>query len=323
MLSTTRNSGSTAAAAAVMPSDTAYAARRSQHVGDDAVATDGDIWQEKLAVCEGSTDAGEPRLLIRSYYRNSRTQDRVWDEPPSGAGTVLHANSEMRSKAEAQKQELQMLLDMIPPEDEELEGEGKESDSNNKAKKKGLFGRFARKKKKGKKQVDASRDLNLQRAIARSMMEQTGGNGGDDDFLIYYDDGVPSAIMQGQQSSGSSSKQQQEDEELELAKALSMSVETAAREANGGNINLTEEEMFQRALEKSRDESMRQEGNGVASRPEPSWLHDSSTSLTASPQASVKKGVKSDPNEDSEHDDRSNLKLPAAPGSIKQFDPYS
>ena len=330
----TPNNNSTAAL--LPPSDDntgVYAARRSQHVSGSGVA-DGDLWQERLAVCEGSTDAGEPRLIVRSYYRNARTQDRIWDEPPSGAGTVAHANTEMRAKAETQKQELQMLLEMIPPEEEELEEGGSGSNSNkNNGKKKGLFGRFARKKKE-KKQVDTSRDLNLQRAIARSMADQSGGAGGDDDPLIYYDDGEPSGLMQGYNSSSISVSKQQDDEDIELAKALSMSVETAEREACG----LSEEEMLQRALARSREETMRQDASGVASLPEPSFLQESFTSINASPQASVKMGVKTDRYQECDDNDgeEMNQKIPLAPtlnktradppsggsSSIEQFDPY-
>jgi len=345
----------TAAAALPSPSDNSnnntntYEARRSQRVSGGDVVTDGDVWQEKLAVCEGSTDAGEPRLLIRSYYRNTRTLDRVWDEPPSGAGTVLHADPEMRSKAELQKQELQLTLEMIPPEEDEVleneEGGGKNSSSsnNNKPKKKGLFGgRFARKKKE-KKDVDTSRDLNLQRAIARSMADQNGRGGGSnisDEPLVYFDDGEPMpGLMQQQQQQQIGSSL---DEDIELAKALSMSVETAQQESmragatatatGAGQFDLTEEEMFQRALEKSREESLRG-ATGVASLPEPSLLHDFSsssfTSLSVSPQSPAKKGVKTDPNEGYYGEDNSShldQKLPAVPyppeTSLKKFDPY-
>lgn len=342
-MSTKFDGTAAAPAAAVIPSDIAFhEARRSHRVsGDNVAANDGDIWQEKLAVCEGSTDAGEPRLIIRSYYRNTRTLDRVWDEPPSGAGTVLHADQEMRSKAELQKQEIQLTLEMIPPEEDEKGGS-----KNDKPKKKGLFGRFARKKKE-KKHVDTSRDLNLQRAIARSMADQIGGGGGaggdDDGPLIYFDDGVPSDLMREQQQSSSKNygSKQQEDEDIELAKALSMSVETAQRQSRGDvdfGVSLTEEEMFQRALQKSREESVRG-ATGVASKPDPSFasLEDSSTSFSASPRPAVKIGVKTDPNEryDGDENDMLDQKLPAAPilgstprdppadNTLKKFDPYA
>ena len=140
--------------------DGAYRPRRSQNVASDLAQSDGDLWQEKLAVCEGTTPAGEPKLLIRSFYRNKRTGDRVWDEPPSGASSVVHATSDMRKKAEMQKEELELTLDMIPPELDSATA----IDATNTAKG-GFLGRF-RKKTKSKKEVETSKDLNLQRAIA-------------------------------------------------------------------------------------------------------------------------------------------------------------
>ena len=320
------------ATASPPPNAVAYEARRSQRVSADLAPSDGDVWQEKLAVCEGvHGDTGEPRLLIRSYYRNLRTQERVWDEPPSGAGTVLHADQEMRAKAEEQKLELQLTLQMIPPdeaeEEEELPSSSSENNKNGKSKKKSIFRRFSRKTKpaKNNKEVDNSRDLNLQRAIARSMADQMGirgGGGGEngDEPVIYFDDGEP--------TQRSPSHVNREEEDLELAKALSISAAQQQQEPSSGvgdgAINLTEEEMFQRALEKSRHEARTAGAYGVASMPDPSSsLVDSFTSFSVSPSSPkpVVVGLKSDPDVFDDDDDL-DQKLPAAPSLAKQFDPY-
>jgi len=307
------------------PNAVAYEARRSQRVSADLAPSDGDVWQEKLAVCEGvHGDTGEPKLLIRSYYRNLRTQERVWDEPPSGAGTVLHADQEMRAKAEEQKLELQLTLQMIPPDEvdaeEELPASSSEINKNGKSKKKGIFRRFSRKPKptKNNKEVDNSRDLNLQRAIARSMADQMGirGGGNGDEPVIYFDDGEP--------TTRSPSHVNQEEEDLELAKALSISAAQQQEQSSGGGdgaMNVTEEEMFQRALEKSRHEARTAGANGVASMPDPSSsLVDSFTSFSASPKPAAV-GLKSDPDVFDDDDDL-DQKLPAVPSLAKQFDPY-
>jgi hypothetical protein len=260
--------------------DGTYRPRRSQNVASDLAQSDGDLWQEKLAVCEGTTPAGEPRLLIRSFYRNKRTGDRVWDEPPSGAGTVVHATNEMRKKAEMQKEELELTLDMIPSEVENSSTNDGINSIN--AKEKGRFlGRF-RRKPKNTKEVETSKDLNLQRAIARSLADQNQAlvnqpivhYDGEDDFNVdsYYN----------------------EDEEIALAKALSIS-EAAIYDGTSTTSNaLTEEEMFQRALERSQKYSQHNYATGVASVNH-SMTDDSSSSFSMDVQPTFV--GKRDPNE--------------------------
>lgn len=240
-------------------------ARKSQRVSG-VEFSDGDIWQEKLAVCEGVKKTGEPDLLIRSYYRNLRTRERVWDEPPSGAGTVLHATVESRQQAEFQRSELQLTLEMIP-EDES----NPSKKSSPKKSKKGLFQSFRGKKKKKRPQVDTSKDVNLQRAIAKSMAEQfkpTGG--GMDEPTVLYDTG------------------DNDDDDIALAKALSIS-------AMETDHNM-EDEDIQKAVQQSREEVL-SKATGVAKLPppEPSFMFEESS-------ASLKSSFvgKSDPNERSQ-----------------------
>jgi hypothetical protein len=222
-----------------------FVPRRSNRVSADLAQPDGDTWRERLAVCEGQSG-----LVIRSYYKNSRTAGRVWDEPPSGASNIQHATADMRKHADVQLNELQFTLDMIPPEenvdaDVSADNSGGADDSNKKGKKGGVFGRF-RRKEKPKKKTDDAKDLNLQRAIARSMADQKGGPGSDDP-VVYYDPDSPTNMA--------------DDEALEMAKALSISESTNPSGGGGGSSHLSsEEEMFQRALEASQRES-----SGVAS----------------------------------------------------------
>ena len=236
-------------------------ARKSQRVaGVDY--SDGDIWQEKLAVCEGVKKTGEPDLLIRSYYRNIRTRERVWDEPPSGAGTVLHATVENRQQAEFQRCELQLTLEMIPDDSNHKKSSPKKS-------KKGLFKSFRGKKKKDRPQVDTSKDLNLQRAIAKSMEEQFKPAGVEEPTIL-YDTG------------------DNDDDDIALAKALSIS----AME----NEHKMEDEDIQKAVQQSRDEELNK-ASGVAKLPppDPSFMFEESS---ASLQSSFV--GKSDPNERSQ-----------------------
>lgn len=45
-------------------------------------------------------------LMIRSYFQNTRTKKKVWDEPPSGASHIVPASEEMRLMAQHQLGEL-------------------------------------------------------------------------------------------------------------------------------------------------------------------------------------------------------------------------
>jgi hypothetical protein len=258
-----------------------YTPRRSQHVSSNVTASDGDVWQEKLAVCEGTTPNGEPKLVIRSFYRNARSGDRVWDEPPSGAGSVVHATSQMRKKAEMQKVELQLTLEMIPSEEV---FENNFDATKTKKEKVGLLGRF-RSKKKDKKEVETSKDLNLQRAIARSIADQT--QGCPDEPIVHYD---------GEKDVKLGNYIDEEDEAIALAKALSISEAAVTATTNDGDA-LTEEEMFQRALEQSKKYARCENATGVASLP--NYLEDESTSSFSMSTVQPLRIGKRDPNESS------------------------
>jgi hypothetical protein len=218
----------------------ASSARQSQFVTADLTQSDGDTWQERIAVCESATLDGKPKLLMRSYYRNQRTDERNWDEPPSGASQIKHATSEMRQKAELQMKELQLTLEMIP-DDPDVQADAK---IEKKKKSGGLFGRL-RGNKKEKKYLPESKDLNLQKAIARSMSEQN-GLGSANEPVVYYDPEASEPDLDGA---------------LALAKALSMT-------------ELTEDEMLQQAIEASRLESENSGVAGAASVPKPVLLYD-------------------------------------------------
>lgn len=46
------------------------------------------------------------RLTLRPYFQSQNTSQRVWDEPPSGASTIIYASVEARKMAEAQLEEM-------------------------------------------------------------------------------------------------------------------------------------------------------------------------------------------------------------------------
>jgi hypothetical protein len=186
--------------------------------------------------------------------------------------------------AEAQLKDLQLTLDMIPPEEED----DRAAASQKKKKKKGFLNRFRKKEKATG--VDTSRDINLQRAIARSMADAAGK--ASDEPVVYYD---PEANEQ-------PLLQVEDDEDMALAKALSESI-ALSQHAQQPQQGLSEEEMFQKAVEASRKESIKA-ATGVARKPDRPDVSESSFS-TSSPQPYVV--GKSDPNE----------------RSLDQFDPYA
>jgi hypothetical protein len=196
--------------------------------------------------------------------------------------------------------ELQLTLDMIPPEEEE----------EKKVKKQGLFGRF-RKEKKAQIQVDDSQDLNLQRAIARSMADQHGKDAEADEPVVYYDTEADQGDLRN--NGGKNNRQpiaEEEDDDIAMAKALSMS-EAAP---------MTEEEMIQRAIEESKRDAERQSRvNGAARKVHP-------YTDFGSPQTEDLLGLndplahKNDPRDDLDRKMPA-LKQPPPPSSA--FDPYS
>lgn len=233
--------------------DDTYAPRRSTRVSADHTPADGDTWYERVTVCEGATASGSPRLVVRSYFRNQRSQERVWDEPPSGASKIKYVTPDVRAKALSNMADLQATLDMIPPE------EGKEVPVTLPLKKEkqraGMFRKLIanpRKKEKqpDRRQINESQDVNLQRAIARSMADMNGKSEGDEP-IVYFDTEGPQ-----QPKSRATARPQAEidDVDMAMAKALSMS-EADPHSQSTDILKLSEEEQLRIVLEQSRIEA--------------------------------------------------------------------
>jgi hypothetical protein len=221
--------------------------RRSTRVSTKKYSHDGDSWQETLAVCEmPKKDSGAIKMIIRSYYSNQRTGERVWDEPPSGASRVMPATEEMRKMAEVQLQEMQITFGGVASEQPE---------SKEKPKIKGLFRRNKAEKEdvaetpRGKLQYkpgsflarvkespnkvarDDTLDPELQKAIALSMAD------GGIQRLEANQDSLEPVIR-------SEVAHYRDDEEtLQMAMALSLS----EAECTQRLARLTEDEMLRRA----------------------------------------------------------------------------
>lgn len=360
---------------------TSYEPRRSDRVGEaayDLAQADGDTWVERIAVCEGgaapttspsdhggtATTLSSNQLVLRSYFRNQRTRQRAWDEPPSGASNIAFATADDRRDAELRRKELQDALDAVPPDLDRGADGGAAGASGAKPPTRGgkwggggggglgtqgLLGRF-RKNHNNKasapqtfRQLDESKDLNLQKAIARSMADQGGRraeSGGDSPPLWFDPDSHPTpAATQG------AYQPYEDDEDVALAKALSLSESAqipsrASSAVTSNNAASDEEAVLQRVLEESRRDAERAAASmsdaGVAVLPSPSspWEDfevllpnddNSNKNRQASPpSSSFREDLPPDLVDDDmyEDDERWNRKMPAKP-SLDLFDPFA
>jgi len=199
---------------------------------------DGDVWEEFLMVCQL-----EDKLVVRSYFKNSRTQKKVWDEPPTGASHVQAASATMRHQVEDELKNLQLAMDVQSGnnshENVPNETDGKNDDKKKSKKGRGIFNMFrkkpkdtiaagtnksntTKKNKHGKSAPIPDGDEDIQRAISLSMGLQT-------------DSDTVATTQQAALSKYNKDRQWQEDQEaLEMAKAISMSEAEAQRNGISG-----------------------------------------------------------------------------------------
>ena len=291
----TTNSGNLAS-----PEMDNFDARQSRHVSSTKYSHDGDSWQETLAVCEvPSKDGTSAKMTIRSYYVNLRTSERVWDEPPSGASHILPATEEMRKMADVQLQEMQISFgNLVSPVTTDQKKRGlfrrspkPETPTGKIQYKPGSFLSRVRKQSSPpqKPKHDETLDPDVQRAIALSMIEGTSTR--------------PDKKERHASSEPESAKLRDDEDALAMAMALS------ASEANTKYTPLSEEEMFQRALEESKRPS--KAASNVARAP-PSlndgYILDEADLLALSLSSK-------DSSENKPCDDLSDQKMPAKPSS--------
>ena len=323
-------------------------ARPSTTASGVDIAGDGIVWRESLAVVEGVTPDGHPQLTLRSYFRHPVTLERVWDEPPSGASAVDFATLEQRQAALRQMQELQATLDLIPPDPSSLP----ETNTSNTKNKQGRNGRkqsqqsgnntnnnqggwLSRLKRRGDPPTlqDESKDLNLQRAIARSMADQqrkgkrrttsssktnSATNHNDDPRILY--DSEYSERRTSASTSRTDENDVEDDDDLAMAKALSLS--TAANTSTpSGTPAMTEDEMLKWAIEQSQQQ-------GVQAVP------PSSTTTTTTPERKVasapvttttkpSSSAASSPAHSPTHTATTPTTASNSPAVVDTFDPYS
>mmetsp|Transcript_17440 Transcript_17440/g.49270 ORF Transcript_17440/g.49270 Transcript_17440/m.49270 type:complete len:453 (-) Transcript_17440:76-1434(-) len=228
-----------------------FQARQSKRMQEANLQADGDSWQETLAVCESPPPGS--KLIIRSFYQNTRTGKRVWDEPPSGASKIMPASDEMRRMAQIQLRDMQVVVH--PVEDAAPASASSSSAKDSKKNKRGFFG-FRKKKDKKKPEKTEERVIQYKKgsqlrsnAGRPSQGARTAGDIEDDDFdmqaaiaqSIAESQGIPhseTAVIKEERSRRQHEAQfaTADDEELAMAKALSLS----EAEARGGHKGASE-----------------------------------------------------------------------------------
>lgn len=234
--------------------DSAYEPRRSARVTANT-SGDGDVWQEKLMVCEADGN----KLVIRSYFRSTKSGKRVWDEPPTGASQIEAASAADRQKVQEELKNMQVALDTNNENVGGEEGKGKAA-----KKSKGFFSAF-RKSPKDKAGSSSSGGLFGKKKSDQHGKKSSVAKGdidGDEDMqrAISLSMGLNPDAADANSAANGGNSWDADDEALEMAKAMSISEAESASPA--ATHNFTEDEMLQRALEESKRET-----TGVASMP--------------------------------------------------------
>ena len=221
---------------------TSYEPRQSARVRGANIHTtgDGDVWQEHLVVCEAAGN----KLVIRSYFKNSRTKKKVWDEPPTGASSIEPASPNKRAEAEAELKTLQAAMDGVSADASPDDHDGGSGEHGAKKSKKGrgFFGAFRKKAKGTKNGPETTASAKTGGRMFGKSSSKSGssannsknadafGMDGDEDIqrAISLSMGLENDTVASSQQSAynkySKNKQWQEDQEaLEMAKAISMS----------------------------------------------------------------------------------------------------
>jgi hypothetical protein len=281
------------------PESSLVAPRPSSRVPAVAVPSDGDSWVEKLTVVEGTGNT----LVIRSYFRNVRTRERVWDEPPSGASHIRYATPDMHGLAQERLNELKSTLAMIPNDIESDDDDNNIQEASPKsAGRKGFFGMFRNGKasqkkssirKKEVKRKDDEVDLNLQKAIARSVMDFSKKDQTDTDSA--------------ERVASSYHPEMTDEDAIAVATALSLSEPTSNLIAPADETE--EEKMLQQAMEESRRQAQA-EIDALTS------ALAASTAGVSSPADSAKPSFKSEPDE-SERSQTSHTQWSSSDGDVE------
>jgi hypothetical protein len=222
--------------------DDSFQARPTNRLGKDhKIVADGDTWQEMMAVCEAPGDEDSGRLVIRSYYQNIRTDERVWDEPPSGATNVIPASDEMRRMATLQLEELHVV-----------------DTSKQKKKKKSIIGKmFGKKKDKKKEEEPENRKIQY-----RPGSQMYANQAPQDTEEALIQEAIAASIAESRGEKYVSSQQNapttNADDELLMAQAISMSAAEHEQQQAGA---VTDEVVLAQVMEQSKLETKRGEGN--------------------------------------------------------------
>ncbi|CAB9496778.1 expressed unknown protein [Seminavis robusta] len=266
--------------------------RRSTRIKKETTDGDGDIWAEKLVVCESS----KSKLVIRSYFKNCRTGKRVWDEPPTGASRIQHASDSTRQHKEEELQNLQLAMNVNIHTNDTSSTWGDINTTTTNKTSKGFFPTFRKKtnSKNGNDNNDkadgpakgggggifqfGSKKKNKENAVNEPDLE------GDEDMQRAISLSMGLAVANHKNKShNKQNENHQTQEEIEMARAISMSLGTTSTSTNTPEeVNeMDEEEMIRRAIEASQRESYSNNPTLIPSF-SPNDTNNTPTSATAS-----------------------------------------
>ena len=288
------------------------------------IEADGDTWQETLAVCEappppspsrkenkskrgkqgGGTkkenhddDTSTGRLLIRSYFQNTRNGRRVWDEPPSGASQILPATEEMRRMAQIQLAELQLVTGNVqdtttttnPTTNDDTVGVavdtmGKDGTPTKHKQRRGFFG-FGKFNGNSNGNHNDNHNSNENHRIrykpGSSLLVRnkqgapptTTKKTGTDHQDAQLQEAIARSLAESQgipyHTTATTTTMRPDDEQLAMAKALSLSAAAAAQQQRDSSHQETEEQILARVLEQSKIEDAIHRGTMQAALSEP------------------------------------------------------
>lgn len=196
------------------------------------LTSDNDIWTEYLAVVEmldPTKRNGKYHLQIRSFFESSNTGKKAWDEPPSGATNIIWASEEARNLAELQLKDVKIIdhgnsVALGMDNSKTLQAEPTNSDTSDKKPKswKGKINSLFKKNKKDSSS-DYNKSFTYEKSSYTDVFSAKSKNSKPKDEMDINDVNLQIAMAESIAKTEAKVPLSTEDEDLEMAKALSLS----------------------------------------------------------------------------------------------------
>ena len=193
------------------------------------LTSDNDIWTEYLAVVEmldPSKRNGKYHLQIRSFFESSNTGKKAWDEPPSGATNIIWASEEARNLAELQLKDVKIIdnvnsVTLGMDNSKTLQAEPNNSDKKPKSWKGKINSLFKKNKKDGSS--DYNKIFTYEKGSYTDVFSAKSKNSKPNDEMDINDVNLQIGMAESIAKTEAKVPLSTEDEDLEMAKALSLS----------------------------------------------------------------------------------------------------